>query len=71
MLTETPLETQLRVNAFCRTQQPPIACLTADVYGAFAALFVDVGDGFEVVDATGEDLREVYIAAVSQVSVLF
>ena len=37
-----------------------------DVRGVFSMLFVDFGAGFEVVDSTGEELKETYLASVTQ-----
>ena len=52
------------VDEFCRSQSPPIGFISADVRGLFAMLFVDFGEGFEVVDTTGEELKETYISEV-------
>ena len=67
MLTETPLEVQLGVDRVCRAASPAVPLVCADVFGAFATLFTDFGNAFEVVDSTGEDLREVFISDVSKV----
>jgi len=32
----------------------------------FASLFVDTADNFEVVDSTGEELKEVFISEITQ-----
>ncbi len=38
----------------------------ADVRGVFCSLFVDTSSGFEVVDSSGEDLKEVFISVITQ-----
>ena len=40
--------------------------MAADVRGVFTYLFVDAGPSFEVVDSTGEELKEVYISSVTK-----
>lgn len=66
ILTDTPLEVQVAVNSFCRSHDPPIFFLSADVRGVFAHLFVDFGSNFQVVDSTGEQLKEMFIANVTR-----
>lgn len=66
ILTDTPLSVQIAVNEYCRSHKPPINFLSADVRGVFAHLFVDFGAGFEVVDSTGEQLKEMYISNVTR-----
>lgn len=56
----------MAVNEFCRQQQPPIGFIYADVRGLFAMLFVDLGAGFEVVDSTGEELKETYVGGITR-----
>eukprot|EP00041_Stephanoeca_diplocostata_P036480 m.1334633 g.1334633 ORF g.1334633 m.1334633 type:complete len:1101 (-) comp24875_c1_seq8:1780-5082(-) len=63
--TECSLEEQLAIDHACRTANPPICYLSADVRGLFGMVFVDFGNSFEVVDATGEDAREVLVADIS------
>ncbi|XP_029456602.1 ubiquitin-like modifier-activating enzyme 6 [Rhinatrema bivittatum] len=66
ILTETRLSLQKIINNFCRTQQPPIKFISSDVYGIWSRLFCDFGDEFEVLDATGEDPKEVFISNITQ-----
>ncbi|XP_071116037.1 ubiquitin-like modifier-activating enzyme 6 [Haliotis cracherodii] len=66
ILTECPLPVQVRVNKFCREQSPQIHFISSDVYGVFGSVFVDLGDEFEVVDATGEEPREVFVNNITK-----
>ncbi|XP_066272091.1 ubiquitin-like modifier-activating enzyme 6 [Branchiostoma lanceolatum] len=66
VLTEASLTLQLKVNSFCRTQDPPIKFVSGDVYGVFCCCFCDFGDEFEVCDATGEEPKEVFMAKVTK-----
>ncbi|XP_078589545.1 ubiquitin-like modifier-activating enzyme 6 [Branchiostoma floridae x Branchiostoma japonicum] len=68
VLTEASLDLQLKVNSFCRTQDPPIKFVSGDVYGVFCCCFCDFGDEFEVCDATGEEPKEVFMAKVTKAS---
>lgn len=76
MTCSTPVE-KARVNAFCRSQSPPIAFIAAEVHGLFGYVFDDFSapaaeggpEGFEghvVVDEDGEKPRSGWVAAVSQ-----
>lgn len=38
------------------------------MYGVFGSVFVDLGDEFEVVDATGEEPREVFVNNITKVT---
>ena len=42
--------------------------LTADVYGVFCWAFADFGDAFEVVDVNGEEPKELFISAITMVT---
>ena len=48
----------------------PLQFITADVYGVFCWTFCDFGDSFEVIDANGEEPKEVFIAKITKVSFL-
>jgi hypothetical protein len=65
VLADTPLAEAEAIDAFCRAQSPPIGVVYGDVRGLFSLLFVDFGAGFEVVDSTGEELKETYLASVT------
>lgn len=65
VVTECSLEQQLAINQACRAAQPAICYLSADVRGLFGMVFVDFGENFEVIDATGEDAREVLLADIT------
>ncbi|XP_019626909.1 PREDICTED: ubiquitin-like modifier-activating enzyme 6 [Branchiostoma belcheri] len=68
VLTEASLKLQLKVDTFCRSQDPPIKFVSGDVYGVFCCCFCDFGDEFEVCDATGEEPKEVFMAKVTKAS---
>ncbi|KAK6533285.1 SPS-sensor component ptr3 [Orbilia ellipsospora] len=53
VLTETSLDDQIKVNEFCR--QNKIYFISADIRGLFGNIFCDFGEGFTVMDATGEN----------------
>ncbi|KAK9463229.1 uncharacterized protein V1516DRAFT_667212 [Lipomyces oligophaga] len=53
VLTETPIETQVKINEY--THKNNIAFITADVRGLFAMTFNDFGEGFTIIDATGNE----------------
>ncbi|XP_060555523.1 ubiquitin-like modifier-activating enzyme 6 [Ruditapes philippinarum] len=64
ILTELPHSVQVNVNSFCRTNG--IQFISADVYGLFCGAFCDFGDSFNVVDPTGEEPKEVFIANITK-----
>ncbi|XP_002733723.2 ubiquitin-like modifier-activating enzyme 6 [Saccoglossus kowalevskii] len=66
ILTGASLALQLRIDHFCRTQNPPIKFISADVYGVFCSVFCDFGDHFEVVDQNGEEPVEVFVANITK-----
>nr|XP_033770664.1 ubiquitin-like modifier-activating enzyme 6 isoform X2 [Geotrypetes seraphini] len=66
ILTEARLSLQKVINNFCRTQHPPIKFISSDIHGICSRLFCDLGDEFEVLDATGEDPKEVFISSITQ-----
>ncbi|XP_024065625.2 ubiquitin-like modifier-activating enzyme 6 [Terrapene carolina triunguis] len=66
ILTETRLSLQKKINDFCHAQHPPIKFISADVYGIWSRLFCDFGDEFEVLDATGEEPKEIFISNITQ-----
>lgn len=68
VLADTPLHEAQAIDEFCRAQSPPIGVVYADVKGLFSMVFVDFGAGFEVVDSTGEELKETYISDVTKES---
>lgn len=41
--------------------------ISADVHGIWSRLFCDFGDEFEVLDATGEEPKEIFISNITQV----
>ncbi|XP_064609077.1 ubiquitin-like modifier-activating enzyme 6 [Liolophura sinensis] len=66
ILTETPLKVLIKVNQFCRSQNPPIKFVCGDVYGVFCSAFCDFGDTFEILDTDGEEPKEAFIADISK-----
>ncbi|XP_067886540.1 ubiquitin-like modifier-activating enzyme 6 isoform X2 [Heterodontus francisci] len=66
VLTQTRLPLQKKINDFCRSQQPPIKFISADVYGVFCRVFCDFGDQFEVSDPNGEEPKEIFIQNITQ-----
>lgn len=65
-LSECDFDTVVYVNKFCRSQNPPIAFLSCESYGACGYGFVDFGDEFVVFDKTGEENRSYLIADITQ-----
>ncbi|KAF2072851.1 hypothetical protein CYY_005828 [Polysphondylium violaceum] len=63
ILTETNLETQLKMNEFCRNNN--IYFIVADVYGLNGWVFNDFGLDFKVYDKNGEDNKQVFISHIS------
>ncbi|KAK7116491.1 ubiquitin-like modifier-activating enzyme 6 [Littorina saxatilis] len=66
ILTDCPLSVQLKVNNFCRSCTPQVKFVSSDVYGVFGSAFCDFGDSFEVMDPTGEEAKEVFIANITK-----
>ncbi|XP_013776079.1 ubiquitin-like modifier-activating enzyme 6 [Limulus polyphemus] len=65
ILTETQLDTQIAINKLCRSKNYPIPCIVTDVFGFCASIFCDFGESFTVVDADGEELKEVQIGNIA------
>jgi ubiquitin-activating enzyme E1-like protein 2 len=63
ILTESKLETQLRINKYCHEHK--IGFITADVRGVFCWSFVDFAPGFVVTDSNGERPSEIMVAHIS------
>ncbi|XP_015766357.1 PREDICTED: ubiquitin-like modifier-activating enzyme 6 [Acropora digitifera] len=66
ILTEAPICLQLKVDMFCRSQQPPIKFICAGVHGVFSWAFCDFGPQFEVLDSTGEEPKECFIWKITK-----
>ncbi|XP_076443646.1 ubiquitin-like modifier-activating enzyme 6 [Babylonia areolata] len=66
ILTECRLSVQLYVNKFCRACSPLVKFISSDVFGVFGSAFCDFGDTFEVMDPTGEEPKEVFIAKITK-----
>lgn len=66
ILTECSLDIQLKVNEFCRQQDPPVKFISGDVFGVFCGTFSDFGNEFDIVDTNGEEPKEVFIANITK-----
>ncbi|TRY66816.1 hypothetical protein DNTS_004768 [Danionella cerebrum] len=64
VLTNSPLEEQLRVGSFCHSND--IKFIVADTRGLCGQLFCDFGESFEVRDANGETPVSAMIAQISK-----
>lgn len=64
VLTQAPLDIQLKVNQFCRKNN--IKFITAETRGVFCWCFVDFGEKFEVFDKNGEFPKELFISDISR-----
>ncbi|XP_016367703.1 ubiquitin-like modifier-activating enzyme 1 [Sinocyclocheilus rhinocerous] len=64
VLTNSPLEEQLRVGAFCHSNN--IKFIVADTRGLCGQLFCDFGESFEVRDTNGETPVSAMIARISK-----
>lgn len=53
-------------NNFCRNREKPIGFIYAGSLGLYGFTFVDFGPGFTVWDSSGEDLKSVPIAVITQ-----
>ncbi|CDK26509.1 unnamed protein product [Kuraishia capsulata CBS 1993] len=62
--TETPLAKQLEINEIAHTND--IKFISTDVRGLFGQLFVDFGDNFTVIDATGEEPRQGIVSDIEK-----
>eukprot|EP00112_Aurelia_sp_Birch-Aquarium-sp1_P005015 Seg1569.5 transcript_id=Seg1569.5/GoldUCD/mRNA.D3Y31 product="Ubiquitin-like modifier-activating enzyme 6" protein_id=Seg1569.5/GoldUCD/D3Y31 len=66
VLTECSLHMQLKVNKFCREQEPQIRFISTDVFGVFSSLFCDFGENFQVNDIDGLEPSEFYIEFITK-----
>ncbi|XP_050732741.1 ubiquitin-like modifier-activating enzyme 1 isoform X1 [Eriocheir sinensis] len=64
VLTDSPLEEQLRVSAFCHSHD--IALIIASTKGLFGQIFCDFGESFEVVDTNGETPVSAMVAGITK-----
>lgn len=62
VLTGTPLDDQLAISQFCH--QNGIFLVITDTFGLFGSIFTDFGNGFAVVDATGENALGGIVAGI-------
>lgn len=62
VVTETPLELQLKINDFCHKNKIPY--ISTEVRGLFGSIFCDFGEGFVVVDPNGESLLSGIVAGI-------
>lgn len=54
----------LRINEICHRLN--IAFIATDIPGLFGFVFVDLGEDFKVLDATGEQLRNGYVESITK-----
>ncbi|XP_071795032.1 ubiquitin-like modifier-activating enzyme 6 [Asterias amurensis] len=66
VLTEGTKSLQMKVDEFCRTQTPPIKFIAGDVFGVYSYCFCDFGPQFTIMDPTGEDPKESFIASITK-----
>lgn len=64
ILTETPLNIQLKINDYCHSKG--IRFISADAYGIMTWTFCDFGECFEIFDKDGEENKEVLIEKITQ-----
>ena len=64
----TPLDESIRINEFCRTQDPPIQFLRGDVYGLCGSAFADFGDVFHVSDPDWEPCSTAIVESIEKSS---
>lgn len=64
VLTETPIETQIKVDEYCHSNG--IHFVSTDVRGLFGSIFCDFGANFTVIDATGENAVGGIIADIDE-----
>ena len=63
IMTESDHATLKAVDHFCRKRGIKFIC--SDCHGAFARVFNDFGDQFEILDKNGEELQDVMIQKIS------
>ncbi|XP_022102923.1 ubiquitin-like modifier-activating enzyme 6 [Acanthaster planci] len=66
VLTEAPQSLLIKVDEFCRQQQPPIKFIAGDVIGLYSYAFCDFGPEFTIMDPTGEESKESFIATITK-----
>jgi ubiquitin-activating enzyme E1 len=54
----------LRINEICHRTN--IAFIATDIPGLFGFVFVDLGESFQVLDSTGEQLRSGYVESITR-----
>lgn len=64
VLTDSLLDDQLRINGYCHENK--IAFVAVNIHGLFGSIFCDFGDGFVVVDPTGEPPVSGIIAEIDE-----
>lgn len=64
--TDQTLKRLIEINAFCRTQTPPIKFIAADVAGVFCRVFCDFGDKFVVRDKDDNPPQIGHVALVTR-----
>uniref|UniRef100_A0ACD5XJJ0 Uncharacterized protein n=1 Tax=Avena sativa TaxID=4498 RepID=A0ACD5XJJ0_AVESA len=65
VFTNLALDKSLEFDDYCRSQQPPISFIKAEVCGLFGSVFCDFGPEFTVIDVDGEDPQTGIIISIS------
>ncbi|KAM0843806.1 hypothetical protein ACQ4PT_057473 [Festuca glaucescens] len=65
VFTNLTLDKSVEFDDYCRSQQPPVAFIKAEVCGLFGSVFCDFGPEFTVLDVDGEEPRTGIIASIS------
>ncbi|PIK61135.1 putative ubiquitin-like modifier-activating enzyme 6-like [Apostichopus japonicus] len=66
VVTETAHSLLQRIDDYCRQLNPPIQFIAGEVSGVFSYAFCDFGPEFTVVDASGEEPKECFIADITK-----
>ena len=56
----------MRINEFCRIQNPPIQFLRGEVFGLCGSVFADFGDEFHVADPDGEPCSSAIVELIEK-----
>ncbi|KAK9279299.1 hypothetical protein L1049_012978 [Liquidambar formosana] len=65
VFTDINFEKAIEFNDYCRSHQPPISFIKAEVRGLFGSVFCDFGPEFTVFDVDGEEPHTGIIASIS------
>ena len=65
VFTNLTLDKSFEFDDYCRSQQPPISFIKAEVCGLFGSVFCDFGPEFTVLDADGFDTQTGIVVSIS------